>query len=62
MRDSIKVWVGVNPNGQVMDCMSFRSAEMCWHKLSKNSPISAEDYESQGYTVQPYTLTHGHKE
>lgn len=67
MTDSIKVWVAVNSAEQPTEHISFVSGDAAllmaaeWHGVSPDVD-TIKMMKDRGWMVQPYTLTHGHKE
>jgi hypothetical protein len=68
MNDSIKVYVGFSPDGEKHVSTTARNKRDCKRLISflaarvTKQPRSWEYAESIGWTIQPMTLTKGHKE
>ncbi len=60
MNNKIKVWVAVEPSGDIFTGAVDITQEMCWHRLMAVLGLPAKQREEQGWTVQPYTLAKGH--
>lgn len=62
MNDSIKVWVALTP-GQSLLLSSTGDSDLVAMENAENAfETTWGVLKNKGWTIQPYTLTHGHKE